>query len=256
MTMLELVAEGRTAEVFAYGEGRVLKLDRPDWNGLSEFEGGVLSGLSDAGVPVARPHGTVTVEGRSGVILERVDGPSLMEVLLAASRDEAEELAERFAALQLEINSIALEGLPDLVPRLRGELEVTVPDAELRGELFGLLADLDDGGRGVCHYDFHPMNVLVGPDGWVVIDWLTVAAGPPAADLARTLVLCGRWSNEPLATFVRAVRRAGVAARGLGDDALDAWVRVAAGARLAEGFVGEDAAWLTEVAGGSVRVFA
>ena len=26
---------------------------------------------------------TVTVEGRSGVILERVDGPSLMEVLLA-----------------------------------------------------------------------------------------------------------------------------------------------------------------------------
>jgi hypothetical protein len=33
-------------------------------------------------------------------------------------------------------------------------------------------------------------------------------------------------------------------------------VRVAAAARLAEGFVGEEAAWLAQVAGGSVRVFA
>jgi len=67
--MLELLAEGRTAEVFAYGEGRVLKLDRPDWNGLSEFEGTLLADLADAGLPVARPHGTVTVEGRSGLSL-------------------------------------------------------------------------------------------------------------------------------------------------------------------------------------------
>jgi Ser/Thr protein kinase RdoA (MazF antagonist) len=234
----------------------VLKLDRPDWNGLSEFEAAVLPGLADAGLPVARPHGTVTVEGRRGVILERVDGPSLMEVLLEASPDEAEELAGRFAALQFEINCVAAEGLPDLVPRLRREVEESVADAALRDELVALLAELDDGGHGVCHFDLHPENVLVGHDGWVVIDWLTVAAGPPAADLARTLVLWGRWSSEPVVTFLRAARRAGRAARGLGDDALDAWVRVVAGARLAEGFVGEDAAWLAQVAGGSVRLFA
>ena len=52
---MELLAEGRTAEVFAYGEGRVLKLDRPDWNGLSAFEATVLAALADAGLPVARP---------------------------------------------------------------------------------------------------------------------------------------------------------------------------------------------------------
>jgi hypothetical protein len=254
--MLELLAEGRTAEVFAYGEGRVLKLDRPEWNGLSEFEGTLLSGLTDAGLPVARSHGTVTVDGRSGVILDRVVGPSLLEVLLASSPEEAEQLAERFAALQLQINAMAVEGLPELVPRLRAELGVTVPDAALRRELSALLADLDDGGRGVCHYDFHPLNVLVGPDGWVVIDWLTAASGPPSADLARTLVLMGRWSAEPVVTFLRAVRRSGVAARGIADDSLDAWIRVAAADRLAEGFEGEEAAWLSQVAGGSVRLFA
>ncbi len=117
--MGELLAEVRTAEVFAYGEGTVLKLDRPDWNGLAEFEGALLTSLADAGLPVARPHGTVTVEGRSGVILDRVAGPSLAQVLAGCRSEQAEELADRFAGLQLECNSVIVEGLPGLVPRLR-----------------------------------------------------------------------------------------------------------------------------------------
>jgi hypothetical protein len=253
---VELLAEGRTAEVFAYGEGRVLKLDRPDWNGLSAFEGTVLERLAGAGLPVARPHGTVTVEGRGGLILDRVVGPSLLQVLAESSPGELDDLAGRFAALQLRCNRTTLDGLPDLVPRLHGEIEASVPDQVLRAELLALLVELDDGGHGVCHFDFHPSNVLVGPDGWVVIDWLTVASGPSAADLARTLVLWGQRADGPVGRFLGAVRRDGLDGRGLGDDALDAWVRVVAAARVAEGFDGEERAWLLRVAGGAERLFA
>ncbi|HXN62057.1 MAG TPA: hypothetical protein VN886_16545 [Acidimicrobiales bacterium] len=63
---MELLAEGRTAEVFAYGEGRVLKLDRPEWNGLAPFEGDVLVQLAGAGLPVARPHGSSPSRGAAG----------------------------------------------------------------------------------------------------------------------------------------------------------------------------------------------
>ena len=96
---MELLAEGRTAEVFAYGEGRVLKLDRPEWDGLSSFEATVLVDLAAAGLPVARPHGTVRVDGRHGVVLDRVEGPSLLEVVSAAGPEEVDRLAARFAAL-------------------------------------------------------------------------------------------------------------------------------------------------------------
>ena len=131
-----------------------------------------------------------------------------------------------------------------------------MPDLALRTELVGLLGSLDDGGRGVVHFDFHPNNVLVGPSGWVIIDWITVAAGPSAADLARTLVLWGRRSSGPVGQFLRGVRREGQARRGLAGEDLDAWIRVVAAARVAEGFEGEERAWLLRVASGAVRLFA
>ena len=254
---MELLAEGRNAEVFAYGEGRVLKLDRPDWTGLSPFEGEMLVLLADAGLPVARSHGAVTVEGRSGVVLERIDGMPLSKVLVAADAAAVEALAARFVELQWLLNTTTVAGLPPLVPRLRVELESTMGDAGERAGLLARLDALDDGTLGVLHYDFHPDNVLVTPDDrWVVIDWLTVAAGPAPADLARTLVLRGQRTTDPMASFMRKVRGLGAERRGLDDEALDDWVRIAAAGRLGEGFEGAEAQWLAEVAAGSLRLFA
>lgn len=254
---MELLAEGRNAEVFAYGDGRVLKLDRPEWTGLSPFEAEMLDLLAGAGLPVARSHGAVTVEGRSGVVLDRIDGVPLTDVLLAAGRDKVEELAERFVDLQWLINSTSVAGLPPVVPRLRLELESTIGDPGLRAGLLARLDALDDGTRGVLHYDFHPNNVLVTPDDrWIVIDWLTVAAGPAPADLARTLVLWGQRTTGPVSSFMAAVRRRGAQRRGLDDQDLDDWVRLAAAGRLGEGFEGAEAKWLGQVAAGALRLFA
>jgi hypothetical protein len=243
------------AEVFAYDEGRVVKLDRPDWSGVSAFESDVLVRLADAGLPVARSHGVVTIDGRCGVILDRFEGRSLRWDLLEAPVGTADSLSERFCALQRSINRTVVDGLPDLVDRLGGEVAQSSAGA-LTTELLDLLDRLDDGQRGVCHFDFHPDNVLVGPDGWVVIDWLTVASGPPVADLARTLLLWGHRAEPTIVDFMRGVRRHGLTELEVEADVCDAWVRVAAGARLAEGFDGDYAAWLRRVAEGNIRLFA
>ena len=248
---LELLAEGRLGQVYAYGDGRVLKLDRPDWNGVASFEADVLGRLAAAGLPVPRAHGTATVDGRTGVVMDRVDGRSLLWKLRESTPEEAAALAEPFGALHLEINGAVVDGLPELVPRLRGELGLAVADSGLQAELTELLAELDDGTRGVCHWDFHPDNVLAGPEGWVVIDWLTVASGPPVADFARTLVIWGLSTREPALTFMRALRRVELERRDVEAARVDGWTRVVAGARLAEGFTGEEADWLLRVARGS-----
>ena len=245
---VELIASGRTAEVFAWGDGRVLKLDRPDWNGLSTYEALMLAIVADAGLPVPRPYETVTVDGRSGVVLDRVDGPILSEVIAGA--DDLAPLAHAFVDLQKSVNERQVDGLPDLVVGLPDAVARSGLDDVLVAELVALLAEVDDGRRFLCHFDLHPGNVIVAASGWVVIDWLTVSSGPPDADFARTLVLDPPNPRAARGRFMQIVEREGMEARAVDRARLDAWIRVIAAARLAEGFEGEHAAYLASLASG------
>jgi hypothetical protein len=251
---MELLASGRTAEVFAWGPGRVLKLDRPEWSGMSTFEASMLAILDAAGgLPLARPHETLTVDNRTGVVLDRIDGPMLGDVIAAAGDDELGALAAQFVELHSALNERVLDRLPDLVTGLADGVKVSGLPQPLVDELLGLLDRLDDGRRALCHFDLHADNVIVGTDGWVVIDWITASSGPPVADFARTLVLDPPDSRTPRGRFMEIVGRDGLAARRLDRANVDAWIRVIAAARLAEGFEGEYAESLTRVASGSGR---
>jgi aminoglycoside phosphotransferase (APT) family kinase protein len=157
--------------------------------------------------------------------------------------------------LQKSINGTVVEGLPDLVSRLGHEIAESGMRPDLIAELVALLGQLDDRKRGVCHFDFHPLNVLVSATDWVVIDWLTVASGPPMADLARTMVLWGQREEPQAVLFMQQVRASGLALRGEVEATCDAWIRVVAGARLAEGFDESYSAWLRDVAEGDIRLF-
>ena len=242
------------AEVYAIDDERVVKLDRPEWNGVSAFEADVITRVAEAGLPVARSHGVITIDGRCGVLLDRLVGRSLLQVVLETGQTDIDPMAERFAILQAMINTTAVEGLPDLVVRLKGEIEQSGLPTPLRSELTGLLIHLDDGARGVCHYDFHPGNVIVTAADWIVVDWLGVASGPPVADLARTLLLGAQIADPRMSEFMRGVRRHSLQQRRVVGLACDGWIRVAAAARLAEGFTGESAAWLRAVAEGAVAL--
>jgi Ser/Thr protein kinase RdoA (MazF antagonist) len=242
-----LVAVGRTAEVFVIEGDRVLKLDRPEWNGVSHFEAGVLRAAHAAGLPVPEVFESVTVEGRHGIVLERVDGASLTEFLSGGA--DVDECAERFVALHQELQATGLPSLPDLVPRLDDEIRRSGLPAELCDELRDRLAVLAHGQLSrVCHFDLHPDNVLVSGRGWVVIDWLTAANGPPIADFARTLLLRADTSDPVMRAFTGAVRRYARDRRGFDDDAVRSWTPVLAAARLAEGFEGPYADWLNTLA--------
>lgn len=240
---MELIAAGRTAEVFAIRADRVLKLDRPAWSGVSHFEGDVVRTAHAAGLPVPEVFESVMEDDRHGIVLERVHGSSLSAVL--ASGADVDACAERFVELHVELQAAALPGLPDLVVRLDDEIRRSGLPAERCDDLRAQLARLArDEGNFLCHFDLHPGNIMVTGPRWVVIDWLTAANGPAIADFARTLLLLGNATDPVTRAFADALRRHASERRGYDEGTVQSWIPIVAAARLAEGFEGPYADWL------------
>lgn len=248
----EVIGRGRQAEVLAWGPGTVLKLYYKE--GLDpqivEAEARAARLLNRAGAPTPDAFGTVVLDGRPGIVFERVDGPLMLDVLLAKPW-LARRLGWVMADLHATLHSIAL---PETVPAQRLSLERRVRAArELsdheKEKVLALLARLPDGDR-LCHSDMHPANILLGASGPVVIDWEEPRRGSPAADVARSMLILSTstlhrpaWQRPavgPLAwAFGRAYLRRYVSRTGLARGELRDWLRVQAAARLCEGIAEE-----------------
>jgi hypothetical protein len=131
----------------------------------------------------------VTIGDRVGLEMERIDGPSMLGPLMRAPwRTPA--VARRFGELHASIvERPAPPDLPSVHDSVAASLGRLGPDDQwLRDWAEHELGELPTG-SALHHGDFHPDNVLLGPNGPTVIDWTGVKAGPPEADVARTLVL-------------------------------------------------------------------
>lgn len=248
MAVSELVrlGSGREAEIFAWDDGRVLRLARdPRATSMIEHEAAALAAAHAAGAPVPGVYERVTVDGRPGVVLDLVEGVDLLAWLGRrpwALLSVAGTLGRHHAALH---RVEAPPGLPTLRDELRRRLGSRLVPADVRERALERLGRLPDGDR-LLHGDFHPANLLRTDHGYVVIDWTNGTSGDPAADVARTLVL-GRGGDLEGAPFV--VRRAAPLARRLlvagylhayvrdlplDRDRVERWLPVWAAARLAE----------------------
>lgn len=187
-----LFAQGRTAKLYTYGSNRVLKVFRkqfPHFFAEQEFRASRFAWA--AGLPVPKAVELMEWGGNPAISYERIPGGSLLQRLMARPW-QAGKLGSRMAELQTAVNRIEA-GPGSELPSLREVLKARIQTAPLITEaekqaILLRLAQLPDGGQ-LCHGDFHPGNVLVKADGEVIIDWMTAAAGHPAADAARTALL-------------------------------------------------------------------
>ena len=185
-TLTRPIAEGRTAEVYAWQDDSILKLYRewcpPDW---MEYEYKVVHAVVDAGIPTPAAKECVEVNGRRGIVFERVKGISMLQDINAHPWNVFKH-AHTLAELQARINQLSLPRLSRSKEGLAYSIQQAPHlDDRLREKALDLLSKLRDGDR-VCHGDFHPGNVMLTDKGAVVIDWMTVTAGNPTADFART----------------------------------------------------------------------
>ncbi len=194
-----LLGHGRTTEVYAWKEGSVLKLFVPGFpSPLVDQEADGTRAANAAGIPSPQLRGVVTVDGRRGLVLERLAGRSML-ALLGREPARVTYYARIFAELQARMHDCHVPGLASRREDLARRIARAGVVARLKGNALATLELLPDG-DSLCHCDFHPGNVLMTPQGPSVIDWSFAARGTPASDAARTALLL-RIANAPPGSF-------------------------------------------------------
>jgi serine/threonine protein kinase len=194
---LERVAEGREAEIYAWEPGKVLRLFR-EHRDLAAIEREVAA--MEAGrasmqlVPAV--FGITIVDGRPGMIMERIDGPDLL-TLIGRKPWRVWEGGRINGATQARLHdAIAPAGLPTVKQRITRLVSGPAVPPHIAGFALRHLEQLPDGDR-LCHGDLHPANILLSSRGPIVIDWPNATRGDPHADLARTYLTLRIGSPPP-----------------------------------------------------------
>lgn len=250
--MQEVIGLGRTAEIIAWDEGRVLKLFF-EWAPMAMLERELHAAqvAFEAGVPVPRPFGLLAHQGRKGILYERVSGKT-MSSLVTRQPWRMPYFIRELVRLQVGYNRIPGEGLESLKSDLAATIQRVIHGSgqeEAGKEIIARLARLPKGDR-LCHMDFHPDNVMLSERGWVILDWMNARAGDPLADLARTSLML-RVAGPPPGTTGSALLTLGIRLLsiaylrevrkqiGLRATDLDGWMLPVATARLGENIPGE-----------------
>jgi uncharacterized protein (TIGR02172 family) len=185
-----LIGEGRTAQVYAWGDGHILKLYQ-EWMPAAsiEWEFTTTRRVHDSGLPVPAADEILHVDGRMGIVFERIHGVSMLADLVAnpgkiipLSRLLA-ELHARLHACVLSADAYSQKQQIERAIGLDGSL--SEPEKRIILDILGRLPD----GNAICHGDFHPDNILMTGHGPVIIDWMTATRGHPLGDVARTALL-------------------------------------------------------------------
>ena len=194
---LERLGEGREAETFAWGDGQILRLMRdPSHAARVDREELALKAARQAGVPVPAVFGRCELDGRPGLVMERVDGTDLL-TLLGRQPWRLPAVARTLGVAHARLHAFELgEDLPTVHDYIGACIEDSLVPDDLRGPARERLAALA-AGKNLCHWDFHPANLLQGEQRPVVIDWTFALRGDAAADVARTRLILGVGAPPP-----------------------------------------------------------
>jgi uncharacterized protein (TIGR02172 family) len=248
-----LIGEGRTAQIYAWGEQQVLKLFRSecpvDW---VDHEYRISRLVADAGVNAPAVGDIIEVEERRGILYQRIEGRSMLQIL-GKRPWLVRQFARQFAEVHAAMHGREAPALPAQKEALKRKIiEAPRLSAETKAKILAALDQLPSGNT-VCHGDFHPDNILMAAAGPVVIDWTNATRGRPAADVARTILMMRYGAPPPqfgifkrvLVDLLRAVFYSSYLRRYLklhptSPGELDAWLLPVAAARLTEGIVEEE----------------
>jgi len=197
----KLIGQGRTSEVFEWGQDKVLKLFRIDLPKTAiENEYKVSINIYKQLNLTPKAYELIEIDNRSGIIFERINGITMMHIVASKPwkvKKEAQRLAELHRSIQQKVDF----QLPKYKTRLKDNISTTellLDDAKTR--LYEYIDELEDDNI-LCHGDFHPDNILITKNGEIIIDWMTATQGNPLIDIARTSIIF-KFGVVPHKTYI------------------------------------------------------
>ena len=198
------IGQGRTTEIFAWEDGRALRLFRDGASrDYARHEMQVSRSIHQVGIPSPAVHptdsedGLVEIDGRFGFVMDRVDGPSMLQALTARPW-RLWRYARSFARLHRTMHVGVARQLPSQYERFHHVID-RISDTVGPKVADRIRSAIDEVWEGdvVCHGDFHPDNVLMSDRGPIIIDWGPATSGCPAADVAWTVYLFRHGGTPP-----------------------------------------------------------
>jgi aminoglycoside phosphotransferase (APT) family kinase protein len=250
-----------TGNLYAWGEDQLVKLYGDGASaGWVEHMARIDHALYAAGLPVPAAGEIIEIDGRFGLIYERIEGGSMADDLLGTPEPDGDavvQLACVFADVHAQIH--ACGSIPE-VPSQRQLFStvirrIAVLPPDLKEAVLKALDEMPEGDR-LCHGDFHPYNVLMSPRGPVVIDWNNAHIGNPLEDVARSkLMLSGVSMSEPsqrssIDLFTKAYLERYFQLRPHDQQQLVAWQPIVAAMRLSDNIPGLQEWLLTQIKSG------
>ena len=251
MNTYTLIGQGRTAEVFAWSESRALNLYYKGWTATAaEAEYQKAAAVCQSGAPAPAVDGVIQVDGRHGVIFERVVGSSLLNYTTSHPWTILRS-AHLMAELHAQMHACHPSGLPAQRERLQEKIRNARPLSDaMKQTALTALAQLPDD-TALCHGDFHPDNIVLSARGPIILDWTDATCGHPLADVARTALLMQHAALPPhipgrrlietgRALWYRLYLRRYYQLRSISPDDVKVWMLPVAAARLSEGIAEEE----------------
>ena len=230
-----------SASVYEWKDGQVLKL----FHQKSPFNANELAAINAASAYLPVPvviDGMIEVDGREGIVLERIDGPTMAEYVMNRPGSEI-ECATQMADLHAEMHRLDVSASLGFDTHYFLTLIINIKNG-LSSDMGTAVMEILDrlpGGDALCHGDFYPNNIIMANDGPVIIDWTTGSRGSPLSDFASTWLLSRFWpelypNRNPVANrFWQAYLNRYRELRSISEDEFASWQIVQAAARLSFG---------------------
>lgn len=183
-----VLISSRTADIVSLSDLEILKLFHAGADDEAEREAEIAQIVQATGVRCPRVLGRSERDGRAGILYSRAPGASLARWLGLRRPWRIRAAGRTLAEAHADLHTYHAPAAPSLQERLRRQIQaaVVVP-ARTRAVALHAVAMMPDCDT-LCHGDLTTDNIMLTPDGPLVIDWSEASHGDPAADVARSVI--------------------------------------------------------------------